>query len=526
MEPYRPNEPFIKMKLNGSLLDRLAEAGIPLTRALQYFRDNPEGSALETLKLAAEDVVPFYGNYRNNGDLSDYAKEAVMLGMPVPGPKVTRRVRTPQGNIIEIKLNNEIPALDVERNAILERNLEKNNEVGYRADEMNDWYSGETAELGDTYHPSEYTRYGDRMGKRYESPAHHPDDWNNLVDDMEMEGIEFNEGARFEPGSREYLEQEDVAKALDKVYSEMNDKNALLSNENAFATRGESAARDAYFNRLDVIFDKYKAPDWNGSKSWGSSLDNYTYADFNPTPIKLTPEQIAEKQKYLTKLEEGIDKLLTENADASFIDGLIERAGILHDEINTGYRHVNKPTVAKAFPDYESYVNYRNEIAPIHINDFITERPAPKSAAEVFDYVNSQPITTEGNFFKPHFNLTDQTYVFDPRFAQSSDNILESQLREYKEPFRITVEDFDELTKLINSKRDISVYGDMWADHLHNKVNAIDNEMITAEDKALMNAEIDKYKEILVNEPDPNIRNRILREFQSNLDALGVTWLR
>lgn len=85
MEPYKPNEPFIKLKLDGSLLDRMVEMGIPLTRAIQYFRDNPEGSALETLKLAAEDVVPFYGNYRNNGDISDYAKEAAMLAMPVRG---------------------------------------------------------------------------------------------------------------------------------------------------------------------------------------------------------------------------------------------------------------------------------------------------------------------------------------------------------------------------------------------------------------------------------------------------------
>lgn len=82
MEPYNPNKPFISMKLDGSLLDRMVEAGIPFSRALQYFRDNPEGSALETLKTAAEDVVPFYGNYRNGGDLSDYAKEAIMLAMP------------------------------------------------------------------------------------------------------------------------------------------------------------------------------------------------------------------------------------------------------------------------------------------------------------------------------------------------------------------------------------------------------------------------------------------------------------
>lgn len=84
MEPYNPNKPFIQMKLDGSLLDRMVEAGIPFSRALQYFRDNPEGSAFETLKTAAEDVVPFYGNYRNGGDWSDYAKEAALMFSPRP----------------------------------------------------------------------------------------------------------------------------------------------------------------------------------------------------------------------------------------------------------------------------------------------------------------------------------------------------------------------------------------------------------------------------------------------------------
>ena len=87
MEPYREDKPFISIDTETSLLDRLLNAGIPLTRALKYFRDNPEGSALETLKLAAEDVVPFYGNYRNDGDLRDYVKEAAMLGIPMPYTK-------------------------------------------------------------------------------------------------------------------------------------------------------------------------------------------------------------------------------------------------------------------------------------------------------------------------------------------------------------------------------------------------------------------------------------------------------
>lgn len=87
MEPYREDKPFISIDTETSLLDRLLQAGIPFTRALKYFRDNPEGSALETLKLAAEDVVPFYGNYRNDGDIGDYVKEAAMLGIPMPYTK-------------------------------------------------------------------------------------------------------------------------------------------------------------------------------------------------------------------------------------------------------------------------------------------------------------------------------------------------------------------------------------------------------------------------------------------------------
>lgn len=88
MEPYNPNLPFIRFANDGkTVLDRMVEAGIPLTRALQYFRDNPEGNALEFFKLIGEDVIPFYGNYRNGGDVSDYAKEAVLLAMPVPNKR-------------------------------------------------------------------------------------------------------------------------------------------------------------------------------------------------------------------------------------------------------------------------------------------------------------------------------------------------------------------------------------------------------------------------------------------------------
>jgi hypothetical protein len=65
---------------------RLLESGLPFSRALANYMD-PDGDAIETLKLAAEDVLPFYSNIRNNGTPKDYITEAVLLGIPMHGAK-------------------------------------------------------------------------------------------------------------------------------------------------------------------------------------------------------------------------------------------------------------------------------------------------------------------------------------------------------------------------------------------------------------------------------------------------------
>ena len=88
MEPYREDRPIIyidKDKIKQNILETILS--LPGARALKNFHDNPEGSATETLDLLAEDIVPFYGNYRNGGDIGDYVKEAAMLGIPMPYTK-------------------------------------------------------------------------------------------------------------------------------------------------------------------------------------------------------------------------------------------------------------------------------------------------------------------------------------------------------------------------------------------------------------------------------------------------------
>ena len=74
---------------------------IPGGRALKNFHDNPEGPASETLSLAAEDVVPFYGAAKNGADVEDILKEAVMLGVPMPYIKHPKTGQTIPSNLKE-----------------------------------------------------------------------------------------------------------------------------------------------------------------------------------------------------------------------------------------------------------------------------------------------------------------------------------------------------------------------------------------------------------------------------------------
>lgn len=85
------DKPFIRIDPDHDTMKALVEAGIPFSRALKYFRDNPEGTASEFFKLAAEDVIPFYGNYRNGGNWKDAVQEAILMFAPMPRNGRSRR---------------------------------------------------------------------------------------------------------------------------------------------------------------------------------------------------------------------------------------------------------------------------------------------------------------------------------------------------------------------------------------------------------------------------------------------------
>lgn len=95
----RDNRPFSQ---------RLLESGLPFSRAIANYMD-PDGDAIETLKLAAEDVLPFYSNIRNNRTAKDYITEAVLLGVPMHGAKTPVKLK----NGRTVLVNNQVPTKDV-----------------------------------------------------------------------------------------------------------------------------------------------------------------------------------------------------------------------------------------------------------------------------------------------------------------------------------------------------------------------------------------------------------------------------
>lgn len=108
-KPYNPAEPFIKMKLEGSILDRLADAGIPAMRALKYFHENPEGKATTFFSLLADDFIPFkYQIQSGEATPSSLAKEAILMAMPTREGKAAERSRYQSRNLIRdpIELSN------------------------------------------------------------------------------------------------------------------------------------------------------------------------------------------------------------------------------------------------------------------------------------------------------------------------------------------------------------------------------------------------------------------------------------
>lgn len=129
LKPYDPNKPVVSFENDGNLIERLFKDVIPFSRALKYFHENPEGSAIETAKLAAEDAVPFYGSYRNGGDWSDYVKEALLMAMPMRAGKAAER------SVFKPKDPNKQPVV------LSHKPIEPDAQLNKAIDDINDLYS-------------------------------------------------------------------------------------------------------------------------------------------------------------------------------------------------------------------------------------------------------------------------------------------------------------------------------------------------------------------------------------------------
>ena len=261
MKPYNPAEPFIKMKLEGSIADRLADAGIPAVRALKYFHDNPEGPASTFFSLLADDFVPFKYTVENDGDWSDYARDALMLALP--SSKGSRRIVSdlPETNLINTRLKQIAAA-------------ERNNGQTYVADKLDDW-SNRNLTLDD------YQTF-----ERWTNPKHY-DNVPSLANDnyisSKLNDVVLTEGDINNP----LLDRASAGSVLYKDQTPMR-------SSYKFADNGPSGLERAYDYRPHIVktMEAYEKQGYGIDKMTQDLVDYYTY-DKYPINMAAKPSNYA-----------------------------------------------------------------------------------------------------------------------------------------------------------------------------------------------------------------------------------------
>ena len=345
MEPYNPNKPFISMKLDGSLLDRMVEAGIPFSRALQYFRDNPEGSAFETLKTAAEDVVPFYGNYRNGGDLSDYAKEAVMLAMPTP-----KGGRMVVPDVTETRMFND----KLKQIAATERNKGSS----YVADKLDDW-SNRNLTLDDYKlfenwsNPYYYDNVPGLSNDKYINSKRNDvvlteGDMNNPVLDRQTAGFIVDKHGTPPRISHEFTENLPV---INDIYTVNSLKPEILKAKEAYEGHG---GIDRMVNDLIDYFTYDKYPINNSKRS------NYAF-----TIGDLERERIPGKSETIN----DVNRLLGDPNYSTAIDMYARNFGKSYQDVKDIFSRINNALADPTMSRSDKYITIKSALEELSLEE-------------------------------------------------------------------------------------------------------------------------------------------------------------
>ena len=347
MEPYNPNKPFVQMKLEGNLLDRLAEAGIPLTRALQYFRDNPEGPASETLNLATDETVPFKYQIRS-GDASpsSIVQEALMLAAPTP--KGSRKVVP---DITETKMFND----KLRQIATSERNNGNN----YVADKLDDW-SNRNLTLDD------YNTF-----ENWNNPEYY-DNVPSLVNDKylnsKLNDIILTEGDMNNP----LLDRGTVGAVVDKY-------NTPMRSSYAFADKGPSGFERDYDNRPHIVkaIESYEKQGYGIDKMAQDLVDYYTY-DKYPIDMSSKPSSYAftigdlemNRIPHKSDLLRDVESLLG-NPDKSFgtIDAYARNFGKSYPVVKDIFGRLNNALADPAMSRGDKYIAVKSALEELAIEE-------------------------------------------------------------------------------------------------------------------------------------------------------------
>ena len=437
---------------------RLLESGIPFARALANYMD-PDGDAIETLKLAAEDVLPFYSNIRNNGSAKDYITEAVLMGIPMHGAKTPVKLK----NGRTVLVNDKVPTKDVAKQKAFDEVAKKQRDWAQFPDGPYDY-----TDLDEGFHnfmPS-VDEYGDKSYMNagadiYENFANKDkintrkdlnDQIRNYAQDSYSEGIwdreETNDYLRENLLPREKGEAKAI-KDYKNYVDNMKKDEIIIEPERLDETRKgfDESSEEAFYQNAAETAKKALAKKYGISPRL-KEFDTYMKTKMFPKEFKYKDYKKYGREEEFNKIENKLGSNLQafENeAKAAGKQHLKNNKIQTFDELHPTKTAVDLANDFEGFPTYKlndyasphysqtEWNTLADEKGVINPNEWLRETTWPVIRNPQQKWLQEPGTRNKENFFKQRAHLLDDW--------------MDEKLRNENTPYSVSFDDYDAIIR-------------------------------------------------------------------------------
>ena len=494
---------------------RLIESGVPFARALANYMD-PDGDAIETLKLAAEDVLPFYSNIRNDGTAKDYITEAVLLGIPMHGAKTPVKLK----NGRTILVNNQVPTKDVAKQNAFDEVAAKQREWaqfpdgGYDYTDLDEGAHNFMPSV-DEYGSNSYMNAGRDIYENFANKDHinSRKSINDQIRDYAYDS--YNEGIWNRDEYNDYLSEnlfpreKGEAKAIKdyKNYVDnMKKDEIIVEPEHLEETRKgfNDEAEESFYQNAANSAKKALA------KKYGISPRLKDFDDYMKT--KMFPKEFDYKKYKEWGREDGFNKIENKlGSNLQAFDKEAKEAGKQHlknnkiqtfDELHPTRTAVDLANEFEGFPTYEisewdsphysqtEWNNLANENGNIIPNEWLNETTRPE-------------IRNPQQKWLQEPNSRNKEQFFDRR-ARLLDKWMDNKLSKENIPYSVTFDDYDAIIR----NKDFIDNSDALKQEIFDRTKGAnmmylyDNKNLPTNTRQMLMLEYDNYANKVMNDPN------------------------